>query len=1039
MKMKLTRPTNFISLLLFGLLASSARAGIVLQDNFDSYATGDLVSVSGGLWATHSGTTPMNVVADTSVSAPNALQVTRSASEDDNAALTNAPYYGAGTNAAGDAVTALYFKFTIRMSSADLPTASGTYFAHLKDTTTSGFRARTFVATAGAAAGFYRVGIENAGLSGAVPAYLTTDLAPDTTYVIVVRYVVTNGVATLWVNPTSESDPSVTGTDTTSLLDISTMAFRQSSGEGTLNVDDLVVGTSFADILSGRPLVVQEPQDTVSFNSATVTFNMAAFGAQPMSYQWYYKTNTLVDNLTFPGSGAASNVLVLTNLAIGESGTYSCVASNAAGTNITRYALLTVYSAPISPVITNQPAAGSTNIIGDDVTFSVVAGGVPPPAYQWKVIANGVTNSVTGANVSGADSDTLILTGMTTNQTGVYFVTITNVVGTTNSSPATLLVKPSPLLNIADLRSMVDSGTLVPTNTTSIYIAEGIVTTWTNMTGSANCSFYMQDSTSGINVYWAGSPGANMPPAGADVRVTGRLSNFNGLIELVARVTDPQTSVEVISTNNPLPAPQPLPFDPTVMNNPAMMEKLEGTYFVATNVTFTAGSTLVGGANEFITNNAYHELSDNMFGLNFTNDVGQTFTLYVNYYTDVQNKPKYTGPVTIYGVLGSYKGQYQFTPSRYADIISYTSQSNVVSNVVRSGDLLTNNYIENKLLNGETLTARMSIGDPEGGMVTLAPATVGLPGDASWSDVTSGQTGTATLTFTPAGGDDGSNYVFTVGVSSTSGNLFSNSFTVYVPTADEQQIAISEFLANPTADTNAPNFNPLRRSTDTAGVSTNDQYIEIANESPHDMYLYGWAIYNTAGSKVQDFSLNGPTLSSSNAVVVYGGPANQSAPPSLVAYNEPATSKSLRLATTGIGTIVLRNQNGNIIDRVVYSGSDLNTNGSLARFPDNINGPFVSQPYISTNLTTPGLPYDGGVWTQPFKVPAGVSKVGISVVNGQVLFNFTANTGLASTLWGADTVNGPYNVLNGGQFQTTSGAFTNPTPAAIKFYYISTQ
>ena len=117
----------------------------------------------------------------------------------------------------------------------------------------------------------------------------------------------------------------------------------------------------------------------------------------------------------------------------------------------------------------------------------------------------------------------------------------------------------------------------------------------------------------------------------------------------------------------------------------------------------------------------------------------------------------------------------------------------------------------------------------------------------------------------------------------------------------------------------------------------------------------------------------------------------------------------------------------------------MNTNGSLTRFPDNINGPFVPQPYVSTNLNTPGLPYDGGLWTRPFKVPAAVNNVGISAVNGQLLFNFTANTGLASTLWGASTVNGPYNVLNGRQFPTTSGVFTNLVPAAPQFYYISTQ
>ena len=72
-------------------------------------------------------------------------------------------------------------------------------------------------------------------------------------------------------------------------------------------------------------------------------------------------------------------------------------------------------------------------------------------------------------------------------------------------------------------------------------------------------------------------------------------------------------------------------------------------------------------------------------------------------------------------------------------------------------------------------------------------------------------------------------------------------------------------------------------------------------------------------------------------------------------------------------------------------------------------------------------------------MPAGVSNVGISVVNGQVLFNFAANPSQASTLWSAGAVTGPYQVITGRQFPATAGAFTNPAPSAQNFYYISTQ
>ena len=137
--------------------------------------------------------------------------------------------------------------------------------------------------------------------------------------------------------------------------------------------------------------------------------------------------------------------------------------------------------------------------------------------------------------------------------------------------------------------------------------------------------------------------------------------------------------------------------------------------------------------------------------------------------------------------------------------------------------------------------------------------------------------------------------------------------------AHEQQVAITEFLANPTTNAAAPNFNPLQRGTDTIGVATNDKYIEIAAISGTDMSLYNRGIYKASGTKVEDFNLNTPTLASSNAVVVYGGDSGEA--PSL-----PVITKTPRptpdVSTNG-GTFILRNENGNIIDRVVYAAGDL--------------------------------------------------------------------------------------------------------------------
>jgi hypothetical protein len=522
------------------------------------------------------------------------------------------------------------------------------------------------------------------------------------------------------------------------------------------------------------------------------------------------------------------------------------------------------------------------------------------------------------------------------------------------------------------------------------------------------------------------------------------------LLELEPTFGTAFNSVIVISTNNPLPTPQPLPFDPNIVNNPAAMNMLVGSYFVASNVflDLADGPTFGGGANDPATNQAYHVYSDSSAAYNiaFTNEAGQTFIIYYNTHTDIPNQTKPTGPVTIYGVLGQfvntspYTGGYEFTPSRFADIISYYHTTNVLSNVTHWGDALTNSFTENPLRPGETLTTYISVGDPAGGSVSLTPVTDGLPASASWSNLTSGQTATAIFHFTPVAGDSGSNYVVALNASSTSGASYSNSFTVYVPTADEQKMAITEFLANPATNTSAPDFNPLHRSTDNNGNGTNDEYIELVNLSG-SLLDYGWDIdTGSTANKLYDSNAgnngNGTQLAAASSFVIYGGDTGEA--PSLPVASDASTSGGLSLPTSGTGVLDLRNPAGYVIDRVVYSGGSLPTNGSLTRFPTS-DGPFVPQAYVGTNATTAGLQYDGRAWTLPAQIPTAVDKIVVTAANKQVVLNFTAVPKQINTLWNAGNVLSSFNIINGQTFGTSSGAFslTNTSPA--QFYYITTQ
>jgi hypothetical protein len=105
--------------------------------------------------------------------------------------------------------------------------------------------------TSNAGAGTFRLGIGNSTTSDANSGQIATDLSLNTTYQVAIRYNVGTGQSTIWLNPTLETDPSVTASDTPGTINISTFAFRQSlasgDGMGTLFVDDLRVGTTFAE------------------------------------------------------------------------------------------------------------------------------------------------------------------------------------------------------------------------------------------------------------------------------------------------------------------------------------------------------------------------------------------------------------------------------------------------------------------------------------------------------------------------------------------------------------------------------------------------------------------------------------------------------------------------------------------------------------------------------------------------------------------------------------------------------------------------
>ena len=103
---------------------------------------------------------------------------------------------------------------------------------------------------------------------------------------------------------------------------------------------------------------------------------------------------------------------------------------------------LGVFAQPIAPVVLSQPQS-QTASLGQDVTFTVNAGGTTPLRYQWRFNAT---------NLAGATRSSLALTNVQLASNGNYSVAISNAVGLALSSNALLTVTISlDLTNVAVL------------------------------------------------------------------------------------------------------------------------------------------------------------------------------------------------------------------------------------------------------------------------------------------------------------------------------------------------------------------------------------------------------------------------------------------------------------------------------------------------------------------------------------------------------------------------------------------------------------
>ncbi len=221
---------------------------------------------------------------------------------------------------------------------------------------------------------------------------------------------------------------------------------------------------------SVAPVILTQPTNQTLPVGATAIFAVTATGLPPLTFQWSVNGTNLAN-----GTNAT---LILTNVQIAESGSYSVVVSNTNNIAISSNAVLTV---GYPPAIAVQPSSQEVPQ-GTNVLFTVTATGTAPLSYQW---------SFNGAALAQAANSSLSLTNVQGANIGSYSVLISSPFGSVLSSNAVLTVDLPPAIVTQPASQTVYQGL---TATFSVTAGGSLPLTYqwqfntTNISGATNAS-----------------------------------------------------------------------------------------------------------------------------------------------------------------------------------------------------------------------------------------------------------------------------------------------------------------------------------------------------------------------------------------------------------------------------------------------------------------------------------------------------------------------------------------------------------------------
>jgi DNA/RNA endonuclease YhcR with UshA esterase domain len=246
--------------------AGAAQGALLLEDNF-SYATGQLTTVSGGNWAAVSGAgvNPIMVSSGSlsysgypSSGAGNKIEIIgiTTTAEDDARAFSQSVTAGAA------AYVALLVRVADTVGMAANASTTGDYFAAQVPSATTSYHGRLSVRK-GATGNSYQLGLR-ASSSNTAATWVSSDLAPGETHLIVVRYQLIAGDANdsvaLFVDPSlAGAEPTPDIIQVSALVaeptDIGRIVIRQgSAGTPNASIDGIRAGTSWDDVRGVLPV-----------------------------------------------------------------------------------------------------------------------------------------------------------------------------------------------------------------------------------------------------------------------------------------------------------------------------------------------------------------------------------------------------------------------------------------------------------------------------------------------------------------------------------------------------------------------------------------------------------------------------------------------------------------------------------------------------------------------------------------------------------------------------------------------------------------